>query len=484
MAVNFADEVKRYGSVAAAREALGFTQNASGAWQAPADVEQRAAAAAAAKANEFTTKVNSTPAHKAMYDAAANNDWDRVGVLGNGLAVDAGYGDGTKSMKDANEYINMLAKEFAYDPNEYYKGKYEAVFGQGSWDGNSGGRMGLTTGSRGNGYSGYGNFGDFVNGMGYDDYEEQTRKYIQAAVDNAVNGYNRQIDTVNRDTQELARQAYIANMMGQKNMDQQLSASGLAGGMADSQRIGLQANYENNLNELEMQRQATVAELQYAIENARLTGDMQTAQELAGYLQQLQGQWVNYIQNQQQMENQNYWNNLNMQQENQNTARNWVLTMIQNGTLPDEATLTAAGMTTAEAQNMLNYVRQQNAPKVAPTPKYTETQAGLALMALANGSTDPTAIDMVETVYGLPWQTVLQSQGGTPGVIPAAEPTDEGGMQSKYYKTYENSILQTAQNGYADNAAGMVDAIWNQLNGAQRTTLQQKLAALGLEYQP
>jgi len=244
-----------------------------------------------------TDKANNSPTHQAAYQAAQQGDWDRVGTIVNGLAVDSGYGDGTKSMKDANAYLGELQDEFLYNPNEYYKSQYEKAFGKGSWDGNRSGSMGLTTGSRGNGYGEYGSFRDFVNGMGYDDYEEQTRKYIQAAVDNAVNGYNRQIDTVNRDTQELARQAYIANMMGQKNMDQKLSASGLAGGMADSQRIGLQANYENNLNELEMQRQATVAELQLAIENARLTGDMQTAQELASYLQQVQGQWVNYLQN-------------------------------------------------------------------------------------------------------------------------------------------------------------------------------------------
>ena len=339
---------------------------------------------ASATSTKKTTNANNSPTHQAAYQAAQQGDWDRVGTLVNGLAVDAGYGDGSLSMKDANAYLGELQDEFLYDPNEYYKGQYEKAFGEGSWEGNSGGRMALTTGSRGNGYGGYGSFEDFVNGMGYYDYEEQTRKYIQAAVANAVNGYNRQIETVNRDTQNMARQAYIANMMGQKNMDQQLSASGLAGGMADSQRIGLQANYENNLNELEMQRQATVAELQLAIENARLTGDMQTAQELAGYLQQLQGQWVNYIQNQQQLENQNYWNNLNMQQENQNTARNWVLTMIQNGTLPDEATLTAAGMTTAEAKNMLNYVRQQSAPRyTAPVVEPVETEEDRLIAAIS-----------------------------------------------------------------------------------------------------
>lgn len=426
-------------------------------------------------------------ADKTVYKDGHYINYDSLGYAQGATRVDRPYEEKLYVATSGQAGSKPADYDAIYGGGNYKSGTEVDVTGLDLWGGRDNDR--LLTESRGGsgGSGGYGSFGDFLSGVGYDDYAEQTKKYIQAAVNNAISGYNRQIDTVNRDTEEMARQAYIANMMGQKNMDQQLSASGLAGGMADSQRIGLQANYEDNLQQLEQQRLETVKELQMAIENAKLTGDMQTAQELASYLQQVQGQWVNYLQNQQQMENQNYWNKMNMQQENQNTARNWVLTMIQNGTLPDEATLTAAGMTTADAQNMLNYVRQQNAPKVttiAPTPKYTDTQAALALQALINNSTDPTAIEIVETVYGMPWQTLVQSQGGTPGVIPAAEPTDEGGMQSKYYKTYENSILQTAQNGYANNAAGMVDAIWNQLNDAQRTTLQQKLAALGLEYQP
>ena len=89
--------------------------------------------------------------------------------------------------------------------------------------------------------------------------------------------------------------------------------------------------------------------------------------------------------------------------------------------------------------------------------------------------------DFSRFASGIP---ALQQYYQAQGVTPTVEPSDEGGMQSKHYKTYENSILQTIQSGYANNAAGMVDAIWNQLNNAQRTTLQQKLATLGMEYQP
>lgn len=211
---------------------------------------------------------------------------------------------------------------------------------------------------------GYMSFEDFMDSTGYDQYAEQTRAAIQAAVDKAVNGYRDQIDVTNRDSDELARQAYIAKMQGQKNLDQKLSANGYAGGMADSQRIATETNYQNQLNELEKQRQATVKELESAITNAQLTGDMQTAQELSSYLQQIQGQWVNYVQNQKQMEqenhwnqqqldNQNYWNQQNLDMQTTENNRSWALQQLAKGIMPDDETLAAAGISKQAAQQQV-----------------------------------------------------------------------------------------------------------------------------------
>ena len=218
------------------------------------------------------------------------------------------------------------------------------------------------------GYSfGNASFEDFLAGTGYDQYAEATQAAIRAAVQNAVNGYRDQIDTTNQDSDELARQAYIAKMQGQKNLDQQMAANGFAGGMADSQRIATETNYQNQLNELEKQRQATVKELESAITNAQITGDMQTAQELASYLQQIQGQWVNYVQNQQQMAQQNYWNQKNMENDNywnqqslnaQNTenARSWAMQQLAKGIMPDDETLAVAGISKQAAQQQVALV--------------------------------------------------------------------------------------------------------------------------------
>lgn len=179
------------------------------------------------------------------------------------------------------------------------------------------------------GMGGMTSFQDFLSQMGFDQYSDATQQRIRAAVQQAVNNYNAQIDEANRETDELARQAYVASMMGQRNLDQQLSAAGYAGGMADSQRIQMQANYENNLRELETQRLDVVSELERAIQDAQLTGDLQTAQELQAYLQQMQGSWLSYVQNQQAMAQQNYWNQQNMNQQNYWNQQNMALSQQQ-----------------------------------------------------------------------------------------------------------------------------------------------------------
>lgn len=288
-----------------------------------------------------------------------------------------GYGgkDGLDGINDPNydslPWQDMLSREeymnTFYGPQDGYGG-----YGPGMPGGPNG--PGLPGGYDG---GGYGSFEDWLGGMGYNDMAEQTKAAIQAAVQQAMNGYNAQIDAVNKDTDELARQAYIAKMQGEKNLDQQLAANGYAGGMADSQRIASEAGYQDRLSQLDAQAAATVAELQRAIQNAQLTGDMQTAQELSGYLQQMQGQWNAYMQNQQQMAQQDYWNQQNManqdywnqqqmaQQDRENSYAR-AMTMLQAGIMPDDYTLNAANINKGVAQQMVQQALMAQTAKAAP----------------------------------------------------------------------------------------------------------------------
>ena len=137
---------------------------------------------------------------------------------------------------------------------------------------------------------------NFLDRMGGTDYEQRLRDAVNAQVQQAVNDYNRQIEQAGTSHEEAARRAYINKMLSQRNMEQKLAASGVYGGMADSQRIAAEADYQNDLTDLETQYNDTMAQLRQAITAARLSGDAQIAEQMANYLSRVQSEYRNYLQ--------------------------------------------------------------------------------------------------------------------------------------------------------------------------------------------
>ena len=137
---------------------------------------------------------------------------------------------------------------------------------------------------------------NFLDRMGGTDYEQRLRDAVNTQVQQAVNDYNRQIEQAGTSHEEAARRAYINKMLSQRNMEQELAASGVYGGMADSQRIAAEADYQNDLTDLETQYNDTMAQLRQAITAARLSGDAQIAEQMANYLSQVQSEYRNYLQ--------------------------------------------------------------------------------------------------------------------------------------------------------------------------------------------
>ena len=140
-------------------------------------------------------------------------------------------------------------------------------------------------------------YSEYLKRVGGDDYQAAVQKAIEAQVQAATDQYNSQIESAGKDYEENARRAYINKMMSQRNMDQELAANGVYGGMADSQRIASETNYENDLTGLTNQYQSTISDLQQAITSAKLAGDAQAAEAMANYLSQIQAQYANYLQN-------------------------------------------------------------------------------------------------------------------------------------------------------------------------------------------
>lgn len=293
------------------------------------------------------------------------------------------------------------------------------------WNSAGSGGGGAVSGSGGsNNGSGSMGFQEYLDQSGYNEYQKAIQAAIQAAVDKAVNGYNSQISTTNQDVDKLAQQAYVAKMLGQKNLEQQMDAAGYAGGMADQARIQTESEYQNNLNSLETQRQNTIKELQSAIQNAQLTGDMQAAQELQGYLQQMQSQWQSYVLSQQQMEHADYWNRQQMENanywnqqqtdkdnywnqqsqntQNQTTAYSRAMQLLEMGLLPPADILGAAGLSQTQAEAIRSvYLNGLGGGTAQAAANTSSTTSGKRLAGYNNGSLTANQVAQLQSALGI-----------------------------------------------------------------------------------
>ena len=341
-------------------------------------------------------------------------------------------------------------------------------------------------------------FEEFLEQTGYDQYSEATQQRIQAAVEQAVNNYNAQIDETNRDTEELARQAYIAKMLGQKNLDQQLSAAGYAGGMADSQRIQTETNYENNLQELENQRLKVVAELERAIRDAQLSGDLQAAQELQAYLQTMQSNWMSYVQNQQAIQNNNYWNqqqlNLNRQQssaQQADTAYSRAMQLLGMGIMPGSDVLSQAGLSTQEAEAIRSGILGETAgtgtaAAAAPSGRTSAVRSASGGGSYNNGSLTAAQVRQLQEALGVTadgmwgknstaasggltadeaWNALNGSTGGSGA--------SGSGFSAMAYSSY-------LSRGDLEGADNYLARYWNAMTPAEQSSVNRLIQAYGL----
>lgn len=325
-------------------------------------------------------------------------------------------------------------------------------------------------------------FQDFLDQMGYDQYSAATQQRIQATVDQAISGYNAQIEETNKDSDQLARQAYVAKMMGQKNLDQQLSAAGYAGGMADSQRVQTETNYENNLQSIKEQRLAVIAELERAIRNAQLTGDLQGAQELQAYLQQMQQSWLGYVQNQQAIQNSDYWNQRQMQSSDywndrqlstdaRNTAYSRAMELLSLGIMPGSDVLYQAGLSQQEA----TAIRDRLTTEQTAAARSGGTSSGSGTRGAATGYDNGSSKAAGNLTGDEAWKALLNIGG------------DGGNDLDNEVLVPVESLVSQIRNligrNRAQDALDVIAGNWQRLTAAERNRIQSVLGEYGYTYE-
>ena len=103
---------------------------------------------------------------------------------------------------------------------------------------------------------------------------------------------------------DIARQAYIAMRQGQSAMPQRLAAYGISGGASETAELGLNTNYQNNLNDNELARQQMLQDLDYQ----NLMAQVQANSDKTNVYAQAQKDAYNaYLQQQQLEQQQKQW---------------------------------------------------------------------------------------------------------------------------------------------------------------------------------
>lgn len=229
-------------------------------------------------------------------------------------------------------------------------------------------------------------------------YLNQQKAANDAAVQQAINSINQQKTASEQSYANLFRQLYINKMLARKNLDQEMAAQGLTGGATETTKLGLETGYADALRQGGIERINTLSGLDQAIANARLSGDISYAKTAAQAAQNNLQSYAGVLQN--------LLSRADQQESlNRSTAYQVSMQILGNGNMPDDATLAAAGIRKSDAQMLMDAAVKANGTQ------YSSSQAQTALMAAANGNRSDAVRKIVESVYGLPLETVLLAYG-------------------------------------------------------------------------
>ena len=152
----------------------------------------------------------------------------------------------------------------------------------------------------------------------FSDASAQQEAAQRAAIEQAVNDLSGQKTGIVQSYDDLYKQLYLERRRAEKNLPQQLAAMGISGGMSESSALGIQNSYANALAQGEQEKLNTLNDIDQAIANARLTGEIGIAQQAAQLAMDklsAYGSYVNGLMNQQQ-----YYNNFLFNQQQADIA--------------------------------------------------------------------------------------------------------------------------------------------------------------------
>ena len=207
-------------------------------------------------------------------------------------------------------------------------------------------RAARSTGGTGSAYDG-------SYGSGYPSAYDAQRAAYEAAVQRAEGQLTAQKTATNESYDDYARQAYRDKMAAQRDIGQYLGARGVTGGAAESTVLGLNTSYADELRRIEQSRRETLSALDRAIADARLTGDINSANAAAAAAKEQAALYAQEMAERKAAAAAQEQSARAEAQEQRSWARTLAGQMLAAGRMPDDATLAAAGITRAQAELLL-----------------------------------------------------------------------------------------------------------------------------------
>lgn len=315
----------------------------------------------------------------------------------------------------------------------------------------------------------YQNYMDQMNST-YDQVAEDQAAANQAAVEQAVNSLTSQKSDIEQSYDDLYRQLYLDRRRAEKNLPQQLAAMGISGGLTESTALGLQTDYTDALRQGEQEKLSTLNSLDQAISDAKLTGDIESAQSAA----QLALDRLN-----------SYGSILSQMQEQQNLANQMAYQQQQ-----DQIAYNRQSMLDQLSRDDVSYDRKLQ------IAQYLYENTGDASGFRALGLTDA-QIRALNNSYALAMQQYTGSSGASSGSSSAASSGSsgssysDGGYSSGTYTGGSTalpleSIVSQVRNligrNRAEDALSVISNNWGRLTTAERNRLQSVLGEYGYTY--
>lgn len=288
--------------------------------------------------------------------------------------------------------------------------------------------------------------------------QEANRANVQKAVGS--------LQDQKRDTEtsyaNMFRQLYLNKMKSQKNIGQQLAAQGKTGGAAESTMLGLDTSYSDALRQGEQGRIGALGDLDRAITDAELTGDIANAELAAANAKERTDSYADVLRDLMDRYDQQNAQNTAYEREDADNARAYAyktaMQLLQSGSMASDELLESAGISKADAQAMVAAVAAQKATAVAAqkatakssgrttTPsKPSAASAEVALAAALGGDSSNNVRQILESYYGMPMETVLGAYGYNGGTAPSE--AEQLAARDKNFATWLNEANRLAEGG-------------------------------------